>query len=301
MADERAMLLKQGREHIDAGGGLTILPSIPGVFDFVVSRETDQDLSVEIGLNTIRTVALSTTKLEPFERTAALLAHLLVPGAESHKEREKIYSAICCSAVRGGFAWPTQRRAYLFPDEAPLRSAMNRTRRLARHRIAAAMMALPYILASPDGLSLPKRREMAELVSGFAMNEDDGNVDPKNVAHRVWAASLPVLHLAISAFMLYFEPRRALMHYMAMNYSVDWSSISELNETELQRLLSSDDSSYTLRERARQADLDFMFLMARDDTVDWLLAGAETFARHIQVAPTLTQAATRLVRFQLQK
>nr|WP_294564859.1 hypothetical protein [uncultured Rhodopila sp.] len=288
MTDERTILIAQIEKYIAEGMTLKIIPSIPGVLEFVVSggagkglAKVDPDSAAGTGLKTLRSVNLRTAELEPFERTAALLAYLLVPDVEGHDKRIRIYEAICYSAVRNGLVpWPRQRRAYLFQDETPVNSAMNSACRLARHRKAAALMALPFILASPfKGMfAVPKKHEMAEIVTELAMGQyhKDATTETKNVQSRVWSPSLPVIHLAVPVWGMTLDDQHEFMETL---------------------LGGTDDDVPRLLALARIHDFELLSLLARDDAADRLLAQAEVCEGYVREAPALTDAWTRLIRF----
>jgi hypothetical protein len=281
VTDERALLIDEIEKNIADGMTVEIIPAIPGVREIVVSRGPGgkDTTRARKGPKTVRAVHLSMADLEPFERTAALLAYLLVPGVKAHRDRIKIYKTICHWALRNDIAWPKKWRDYAFQDQIPFENALNRVRRLYRERHAAGLMALGLMVSDdlPSNRAVPKVRELAEAVSESVIDLDKNVApDPKNVEFRVWRGSISVIHLALAELLMCYEYQR-----------------------EFNRLLlnGGDEGIDRVVQMAKMSGLELLSLLAHADSPDRLLAQAEFGAQQMRRASKLVGDCPHLIRF----
>jgi hypothetical protein len=189
---------------------------------------------------------LDTTQQEPFEIGAKLVAILAFPGHQDVVAREQAFEALCADTVRATSksdrehrAWWSASPTHAAIGEAESRRRLRTLRRRLRDRMKAAQMALGFfdealrrMLASiaedypdlgaqigdvevrptplPDGVA---RHSLNGLIRyHFPQSNDDGW---QNQEHRIWRASLPVIHLATAVHVLgrHLQPEEETFEY----------------------------------------------------------------------------------------
>ena len=157
---------------------------------------------------------------QPYESQALIVATLARPSANEVGEREKLYLSLCSWLIRERAArdpvWAdelqpmTPRHACRREDD--IKRDMKTLDRRLRDRITAGYIAVGFLKEAESGLkpTLPNGvnrlniEQMATSVLG-----DLGMADTGNVRARVWAPSLPVIHLCSAWVTLVQDMTRA--------------------------------------------------------------------------------------------
>ncbi len=144
-----------------------------------------------------------------YESGAILFAYLAFPGPNEEKERTHAMITLCSTALHmmaekdPASVWVPQliKPGYLlFPEQSVDRVLRTFGRRL-RDRLIAALMAFPLLKEAetgrasemPPGVTRLSVAQLATYAAEFSAEES-----PVNVQSRVWAPSLPVIHLAMA-------------------------------------------------------------------------------------------------------
>src|SRR5581483_5312453 len=182
-----------------------------------------------------RELVLDARHLSLFECGAALLALLAFPSA-TDAERTEIAASLCASHLRAVFKESGNpddlvKAKYAFRDEQLIKKDLKTIDRLVRDRLVAAEVVIPF-LQKAEGHSprLPSgiKRLSINQLSEFLMGRAEQSI-PENFKSRVWAPSLPVIHLAAAvAVAINDRERRGEMKTSYGNLIADEEFLSEV-------------------------------------------------------------------------
>jgi len=154
-----------------------------------------------------RTIYCDSSKSQPFEIGAMLLAILAFPSGTEDKLCQDAKEALCADVVRATISadlksaaeWRAAYPAYAGLDAKESRRRLRTFERRMRDRMVAARMALGFleegISGVPARLPFSMARHSINELSKLVASQS-GQSDPENVERRTWRDTRPVIHLA---------------------------------------------------------------------------------------------------------
>jgi hypothetical protein len=161
-----------------------------------------------------RELVLDAGRLPLFECGAALLALLAFPSA-TDTERTEIEASLCARHLRATFKEsgnPDElvKAKYAFRDEELIKTDLKVLDRLVRDRMVAAEVAIPFLqkaVGHPPRLPSGVKRLSINQLSEYLMGRAEQSI-PENFKSRVWAPSVPVIHIAAAVAVAINERER---------------------------------------------------------------------------------------------
>lgn len=159
--------------------------------------------------------------LPVYESGAVLFAFLAFPGTDEGIERGEAQVALCSLALHAmaqkdpASIWVPQliKPGHLMFPKRNLDRIMRTFDRRLQDRLVAAAIAIPLLqeaeagtaaFAAPEGVT---RLSISQLANSALKLSNEGS--PVNVQSRVWAPSLPVIHLAIATAVAISQAQRS--------------------------------------------------------------------------------------------
>ena len=190
------------REHQGDDPGGRAMGSVDAHLAELVQK-AEADLSGRV----LPTISVPLSSLPVYESGATLFAFLAFPGADEAIERGEAHVALCSLALHAmahrdpASIWVPQlvKPGYLMFPKRNVDRVLRTFDRRFQDRMVAAAMAMPLLQEAETGRVAPDgtaHLSISQLASSVL--ELSGEESPVNVQSRIWALSLPVVHLAVA-------------------------------------------------------------------------------------------------------